>query len=192
MALFKLGTKKKPAKNTKAVVGKANKSRKISKLKVAYLSMAAFTLLSAIGYTGYGYFKVKSLTAHAENWTYLYYSSNPRIRWMRACKTLIPNTQFGNLYKVNFQVYRNDNSVYEINIQAFRPPSSYRYDVKFQSGWLYGVVAGLDYTVSKDLNDYVLLSANWGYYQNGQYIKQMQSGKQNGSFKIYPYNLRTC
>lgn len=186
MALFNSGTKKKPGKNVK--VGLGGKLKKQSKPKLAFLSLAALLFLTSTGYAGFSYYKQNQLKAQAAGWTYLTLSSsNPNILWMRACKTLIPNTYYGDLYKVNYQVYRKNSKTYGIVIEGYR--NSSKYGEKYQGSWLYGVVAGTDFIVSKNLRDFVRVYAISTYSDGSKYPT---SGKLYNSFNIFPGWLADC
>lgn len=104
----------------------------------------------------------------------------------RACKTYVPS-DYGRLWKVTFHVFRKVAWPGQfISTYSQRPPTNNGYYTD-NNQWLAGVVAGIDFYASIDLNDTVRLAVSapdgsgWSLRAN-RYT----------SFDINPATLATC
>ncbi len=195
MKLPSLKTNKKPTKS-KAKVGSGSSKKKRPLAKVGFLSLAAVLFVTSVGYGGFAFYKQRELkNADAAGWLQLRAYPERRnegwesqIIWARACKTYIPNTFYGPLYKVTLQVYRNSNFISRIRASAWRYDGNgnkSKVNQVYQSGWLYGVVAGLDNHMSAQLNDVMTFHAETIY---GHTI----SLRQGDEYRIFPRALPNC
>lgn len=179
--------KKKPNKS-KSIVGNL-KSK--PKWKIGFLAMAAFLLITSVGYAAYGKWQLNSQNAEAAGWSELkVYSTDGvnslyGVKSLRACKQEVPSI-YGTLIKVRVQATRSTTSIYSVGVHVYKTDSNVIAAQVNQTNWLYGTVAGTEIYASKVLRQKV------GIFVMGRDQIYQYPGYWFGRTFIDPYNLWNC